>query len=156
DQLRQSAPERERIDPVMRVKALVLVGEQKLQKPRIDVLARRRQSPAPFRRGVGPQQLSVAVDHQGGKRKPLPQRRRAEGGDPITGAPPAGDDGGPRRDQARVQPSPQARWAFAPAHRSRGSDQKICRRKRTHFAAVTSIVPVAVRPKRSGRYMSST
>ena len=25
-----------------------------------------------------------------------------------------------------------------------------------HFAAVTSIAPVAVRPKRSGRYMSST
>jgi hypothetical protein len=68
----QSAAERERIDPVMGAKALVLVGEQKLEKPRIDVLACRRQSPAPFRRGVRPQQLSLAIHHQGGKRKPFP------------------------------------------------------------------------------------
>src|SRR5262249_33048145 len=148
--------ERERIYAVVRAKALVLVGEQKLHEPRIDVLARRRQSPAPFRRGVGPQQLSVAIHHQGGKCEPLPQRRRAEGGDPIRACGQSSDDGGRRREEARAQASPQAGWASSPARPGESRDQEICRRKRTHFAAVTSIVPVAVRPKRSGRYMSST
>ena len=144
DQLRQSAAEGERIDPVMGAKALVLVGEQKLQKPRIDVLARRRQSPAPFRRGVGPQQLSIAVHHQGGKRKPLPERRRAERGDPPAAGRQYGNNRDRCGDKAQAQPAPHAgagplphtggggrsslRLALVPRHRSRlTSSPRRCR-----------------------------
>jgi hypothetical protein len=83
DELREGAAERERIDAMVRIEPLVLVGEQQCQETRIDMLARRRQPPAPLQRGVGPQQLAVAIDHQRREGEPLPQRRRAEGGDPA-------------------------------------------------------------------------
>ena len=49
--------------PAMRAEALVLVGEQHLEKARIDVVERRRQPPAAVRRRVGAQQPAVAIDH---------------------------------------------------------------------------------------------
>ena len=78
DELEGRAAERERIDAVMRVEALIFIGEQQLQKPRIDVFDRRRQPPAPFRRGVGAQQLAVAVEHHVRGVELAPERRRAE------------------------------------------------------------------------------
>ena len=61
---RQRAAKRQRIDAAVAQEAPVLVGEQHREEARIDVGARRRQPPAAFRRGVGPQQPAVAVDHQ--------------------------------------------------------------------------------------------
>ena len=76
---------------VLRV-APVLIGEQDVEEARIDIGARRRQSPAALRRGVGPQQPPVAVDHHGGIGKPLAARCRAEGDDPAGGGSNADDD----------------------------------------------------------------
>src|SRR5947209_2070582 len=70
---------------VLRV-ALVLIGEQDIEEAWIDIGARCRQSPAPFRSGVGPQQPAVAVDHHGGIGEPLPARRRAQREDPPGGS----------------------------------------------------------------------
>ena len=78
DPLREGTAKRERVDAAMGVEPLVLVGEQKFYQARIDVLARRRQSPAALRRGVGAQQLAVAVDHHRGESNSLPEWRRPE------------------------------------------------------------------------------
>ena len=79
---------------------------------RIDVLARRRQAPAPVRRGVGPQQPPVAVDHDGRECAPLAERRRAERGDPAGDAADSHDgdrDGrGSEAQQSHRQPAPSA------------------------------------------------
>ena len=64
EQLRRGAGERQRIDAVVVEEAAVLVGEQHRQEARIDIRAGRRQPPAALRRGVGPQQPPVAIDHQ--------------------------------------------------------------------------------------------
>jgi hypothetical protein len=47
EQLREGAAERERVDAAMRAKALVLVGEAAVQKPRIDLFAAGGHPPAP-------------------------------------------------------------------------------------------------------------
>ena len=108
-QLRERAAERERVDAAMRLEALVLVGEQQRQKTRIDVLARGRQTPAALRRGVGPQQLAVAIDHEGGECEPLPDRHRAERGDPACAGGQNHDGCRQRRDEAPAQPAPLTR-----------------------------------------------
>src|SRR4030095_1430048 len=62
----------------------VLVGEQDVKEARIDVGARRRQSPTPLRRGVGAQQPTIAIDDERRIGKALSTRRRAKGDDPPT------------------------------------------------------------------------
>ncbi len=87
DELRERAAKREHINAGMLRVALVLIGEQDGEEARIDIGARRLKPPAPFRRGVGPQQPAVAVDHHGRIAKLLPARRRAEGeGPPGSGS----------------------------------------------------------------------
>ena len=61
------ARHRQRIDAAMGAEAPVLVGEQHLDKARIDVVDGDRQTPAAVRRGVGAEQPAVAVDHLGGE-----------------------------------------------------------------------------------------
>ena len=109
DQLRQGTAERERVDAAVRAKALVLVGEQQQQESRIDMLAAGRQPPAAVQRRVGPQQLAIAVHHQGGEPKPFTQRRRPERGNPPGAARQDRCGRDEHGDQAQAQPSSQAR-----------------------------------------------
>jgi hypothetical protein len=74
-----------KINAAMRVETLVLVRNQQIQKARIDMLARRRQPPAPLRRRIRTQQVAVAVDHHRGEGKPLAFWRGAERSDPPRG-----------------------------------------------------------------------
>src|SRR5450755_3333917 len=74
-QLKSGAAERQQIDAVMLVETLILVGEEQLEEPRIDVLLSRRQPPAPFRCGVGAQQSALAVEHRVRGLKILAERR---------------------------------------------------------------------------------
>ena len=62
-ELKRGTAERERINTDMRREALVFIGEEQLQKARIDVLPRGRQSPTAFIGRVGAQQSAVAVKH---------------------------------------------------------------------------------------------
>ncbi len=80
--LQRGAHDRERIDAVMFAEALVLVGDQQVEVARIDILHGRGQSPAPVDCRVGPQQLAVAVDHDGGEFEIFAERDGAEGIDP--------------------------------------------------------------------------
>ena len=130
-QLPGGARQRQRIDAVMLVEALILVGEQQLEEARIDILHRRRQPPAAFAGGIGAQQLAIAVEHHVRKFEILAERRRSE----------------------RIDPN-----ATAGKHDQRGSagDTRQDEAPVLHLPAVISTEPVAVRPKRSGRYMSST
>jgi hypothetical protein len=85
-QLRAGAQKRDRVDAVVGAEALVLVGEQQVEKARIDIVARRRQPPTAFRRGVRSQQPAVAIDHERREGEPLAQRRRPKRHDPVTKA----------------------------------------------------------------------
>src|SRR3990172_6149347 len=114
----------------MLVEALILVGEQQPNKARIDVLRISRQPPAPVRRGIGAQQPPVAVEHDMRIVQGLSERRWPQGIEPRAACQ---RDGCSRAGQA-CDDAPTA----------------------CHFAAWISMAPVAVRPKRSGRYMSST
>ena len=105
---------------------------QHLDEARIDVVHGRRQPPAALRRRIGAQQTAVAVEHL---------RRQFDVG---------------RAGDRAERPHPPR----AAGHRGDGRGGKRCENDaaglhRTHFGAI-SIVPVPVRPKRSGRYMSST
>src|SRR5512135_194440 len=62
----------------MVIEALVLVGEQRLEEARIDVVARRWQPPAAFGREIGAQQLAVAVDYDGRNFEVTPERSGPE------------------------------------------------------------------------------
>src|SRR5260370_873323 len=130
DQLKRRPTHGKRVNADMLVEALILVGEQQLYEPRIDILDGSLQPPTSLGVGVGAQQSAVAVEHAMRRVEIFAERRRAERCDPDTGG-----NGG-----------------------NRGSAGKTCEREppTCHFAAVISMVPVAVRPKRSGRYMSST
>ena len=122
--------ERQQIDAMMLGKAFVLIGKQQLQKARIDVFLGRRQPPAPLAGGIGAQQLPLTVEHHVRCFEILAERRRPQ----------------------RIHPrSPGQRGQQSRTGKARQGEPP-----RFHFAAVMSIVPVAVRPKRSGRYMSST
>ena len=55
--------DRQRVDAVVRVEALVFVGNQQVEVARIDILHGRRKPPPTIDRRVGPQQLSIAIDH---------------------------------------------------------------------------------------------
>src|SRR4029079_6653654 len=144
--------------------ALILIGEQHVEIARIDVLSRRRQPPAAVTSDIGPEQLAVPVDHDGRKLDILAERGGTEHIDQSGDA--AGDDRY-EPDQAdasedgeafpRSQPClPLADGEGGLAH----CDPPIVRRAAcfellVHFADFTLAVPVPVRPKRSGRYMSS-
>ena len=68
-------PTAQRVDAVMRLEALVLVGDQHGEVARVDVLGIDRQAPAPVRRREGPQQPVVAIDHRDRKRLGAGQRQ---------------------------------------------------------------------------------
>ena len=61
-----------RIDAVMGAEALVLIGKQHVEQPRIDVGDPRRQPPAALGRGIGAQQPAVAIEDAGGELQVLP------------------------------------------------------------------------------------
>ena len=128
DQLKRRAAQGERVDADMLVETLILVGEQHLDKPRIDILDTGRQAPSALRRGVGTQQPALAIQHAV-RRVDIFSRWRTDRDKPA-----AGGNGDDRRRTG--QPASDAPASY-------------------HFALI-SMVPVAVRPKRSGRYMSST
>ena len=130
-ELQRRAQHRARIDAVMLPEALVLIGEQHVEEARIDVGDRRRQPPAAFARRISAQQAPFPVDHAGREIEGLAERRRAERSDP------------PRR-------AGKSRRAY------QNAGENEARLVTHHFAAVTSMLPLPVRPKRSGRYMSST
>ena len=173
DELHGSARDRERIDADVLAEALVLVGDQQVEIARIDVGHGRGQPPAAVRRRVGPQQAAVAVDHDGGELERFAERHRAEGMDP-------GAEGGGAMTPAalrvqRAQAAPQLgrslplggrgrEGAMATAVHTRaatptspqgGGDTELRLDAFAHFAASISTEPTPVRPKRSGRYMSS-
>jgi hypothetical protein len=127
DQLHHGPSERERVDAAMRFKALVLVGKQQAQEPRIDVRAARRQSPATIQRDVGSQQLSVAIHHQSGEGQPLAHWRRTERRDPPSSA--RQDRGGrdEQDDEAQAQPMSQPRSVSGLRHGRRGGGHNIAR-----------------------------
>ena len=127
DQLHHRPAERERVDAVMRFKALVLVGEQHGEEARIDVLARRRQPPATLERGVGPQQPPVAIHHQRGEGEPLAQRRRPERRDPPSAARQDRGSRDEQGDEAQAQPMSQPRSVSGPRHGRRDGGQNIAR-----------------------------
>ena len=169
-ELAGGARHRAPVDAVVRVEAAVLVAEQHRQIARIDLAGGRRQPPAAVGQGEGAQQPAVAVDDD---RRAEPRRREVERAEAF-------DIGVPRRRPAEAEDEDQraeggeeaafasARLAlirrFAPPSPASGRREEPLSRLRErgwgegkpqpHFV-VTSIAPNAVRPKRSGRYMSS-
>ena len=129
DELKCGACHCLRIDAVMRPESFVFIDEQQLQELRIDILRRRRQPPTSLLRGIGAQQFAIAVEHGVRIGQILPERRRPE----------------------RIN----ERRAGERDHCGRAADPRNNEAPVFHFPAI-STVPVAVRPKRSGRYMSST
>ncbi|MHC2693363.1 two-component sensor histidine kinase [Bradyrhizobium liaoningense] len=83
-ELQRRAPQRQRVEAVVGVESLVLIGEQQFQVRRIDAgLGVDRQPPAPIRHGIGTQQLSIAVDDGGGDLTRLVEREGTERVDPA-------------------------------------------------------------------------
>ena len=171
--------DRERIDAEVRAEALVFVGDQQIEIARIDILHGRRQAPAPVDPRVGAQQVPVAVDHHGGEFEVLAERHGTEGMDPCGEA--RSDERRrdaaaiaamrSRRQRTRSVPSPlEGEGLGRGVDRDRSPHPPRCAQRPppqggryerdvdrlAHFAASISTVPTPVRPKRSGRYMSST
>ncbi len=132
DELNGRAHHRQRIDAPMLLETPVLVGLQHFDEARIDLVHGCRQPPAALGRRIGPQQTAVAIEHL---------RRQFDIGE--TG------------DRAERPHPPRAT-----CHRGDGHGGKSCENDAVDLHRITSgaisIVPVPVRPKRSGRYMSST
>ena len=126
---RQSAP----VDAVMRVKARILIGEQHRDIARVDFAELNRQAPAPVGQGEGAQQASVAIDDDG---RSLARRHQIDRAEILKILRPCRRDGERQNENQRPGDAEPAALAV-------------------HFA-MTSIAPKAVRPNRSGRYMSST
>ena len=78
DELIRRAHDGERIDARMGEEPLVLIGEQRLEEDRVDLLARGRKPPAAFAGEIGPEQLAVAIEHQSRDFEIAPERRRPE------------------------------------------------------------------------------
>ena len=57
--------ERPQVDAAMLLEAVILVGLQHGQEMRVDISRLDRQSPSPVRRGEGPEETAVAVEHDG-------------------------------------------------------------------------------------------
>src|SRR5215471_18532466 len=66
-------------------KTLVLVSEQQIEEPRIDILAFCRQPPASLRRGIRPEQAPLAIEDRRRIGKLIPNRSRSERGNPPAG-----------------------------------------------------------------------
>ena len=124
-------------------RGVIAKAPKPIQEARIDILRFQRQPPASLFRREGAQQLSVTV--HGDCRAALRGRivERTERGDVIL----------PRRGHAETQSrgDDHRRGIFA----SSFALARACAHRCTYFALVTVTVPKAVRPKRSGRYMSS-
>src|SRR5665213_2587632 len=100
------------------------------ERPRIDVFHGRRQPPAALAGGISAQQLALPVEHDMRGFEILAERRPSE----------------------RIHVSA----AGQRGQKSRAGKAREGEPPSFHLAAVMSIAAVAVRPKRSGRYMSST
>ncbi|MGX1012254.1 hypothetical protein AB7M69_006611 [Bradyrhizobium japonicum] len=108
-ELQCGAPESERVKTVMRVEALVLIGEQQLEIGRIDVgLGIDRQPPAAVGHGIRAQQFSVAIDDCGGDRAGLVERERTEGIDPGDEADDGEDEGESGNREDTMTPAPHS------------------------------------------------
>ena len=167
DELVRRAHDGERIDARMGEEPLVLIGEQRLEEDRVDLLARGRKPPAAFTGEIGPEQLAVAIEHQSRDFEIAPERRRPERLER------AHDCSGNRRDKPHradrreggTASPPSSAWsALCPHHPARYARRRlpigerfeaVPRLNRAHLAGATSTAPVSVRPKRSGRYISS-
>ncbi len=165
---------RQRIDAMMRAEAPVLEGEQHLDIARIDILDRRRHAPAPVRHGEGAQELAVAVEHDGGalRRRRKIERRQARPGDgegceggknrysrdgkDRAPSPSPMGEGGPRSGSDEGQPPTPGCSLIRPTSVGHLPPRGKEITPFAHRAAWTSATPEAARPKRSGRYMSST
>jgi hypothetical protein len=111
------------------MKAPVLIAEQDVDEARIDVVDRGRKPPAAVLIRIGAQQPALAVEHDMRIVETINARHRAERGHIECNACEPGDDRAGEHCEA-----------VAPV---------------SHRGAI-STDPVAVRPKRSGRYISST
>ena len=105
---KRGAAQRQRIDAVMGIEALVFIGQQQLEIARIDVgLGIDRQPPAAVGHRIGAQQLAVAVDDRG---RDLPRLLRAATGRarrPRPRSTAADDQARPARPRCRRrQPDP--------------------------------------------------
>jgi hypothetical protein len=126
------------IDATMLVEALVLIGEEHLQKPRIDLGGRRRQAPYTLRSGEWTQEPPLPVDHQHRMGKRRAERRRAQSPHRLGQA----ETDRIRSDQCAEERSAEKAEAAA-AH------------GRIYFP-FTVTAPASSRALMSGRYMSST
>ena len=106
DELQRGAAERQRIDAVMLLEALVLVGLQQIEIGRIDgSLSVDRQPPAAVGHRISAQQSAVAVDDGGRNLFGLRERQRAEGVHPGGGYY-ADNDDDCRSDRCRFDETP--------------------------------------------------
>jgi len=146
--LRRSARHRAPVDAVVRVETTVFVGDQHREVTRIDLAAGRRKTPAPVGQRERAQEPSAAINDD----------RRADAGGGEVERPEVLEIEVPRRRQPKPQQERERaeKCEYAafegvrpPFPRKGGGGHP-----RAHFA-VTSIEPKPVRPKRSGRYMSS-
>ncbi len=76
DELQRGTSERQRVDPVMFAKALVLIGDQHLDEARVDVLRGRLQPPQSILGREGAQEAAVSVENFGRDRIGLGEGRR--------------------------------------------------------------------------------
>ena len=173
DELQRGAAEGERIDARMLEEALVLIGEQHVEITRIDLIARGGEPPAALARDVGAEQFAVAVDHGLGEFQIAAERGRSER---VDQAPRCADghasDGGKTsgRIEGSTAPRPLLTFEVRATRAARRLIVPVTRRAEravlarsgeggfsslVHLADCTLTAPVPVRPKRSGRYMSS-
>jgi hypothetical protein len=159
-ELQPGADHGERIDAVMSPETLVLIGEQHVEKAGVDVRHFCRQAPAAVSGRIGPQQLAVAVEHLFGKFEMPAERRRTERPHRVRGCGKQKDAGDRDRNESVANRS---------SPRMRGPGRSNCAiripaatgmsgkgvRRLAHLPVVTSTLVLSVRPKRSGRYMSS-
>ena len=129
DELKRRPPQCEYVHARVRVKAPILIAEQNVDEARIDLVDGYRQAPAAVLVGIGAQQPALAIEHDMRIVETIAARHRAERGHVECNACQPGDDRA-GEDREAVPPV-------------------------SHRGAI-STDPVAVRPKRSGRYMSST
>ncbi len=129
-ELKCGASKSRHVHPMVGPETFVLIGKEQFEETRIDVFLGRRQPPASLAGGIGAQQLALAVEHHVRGLEIFAERRPSQ----------------------RIHPGADGQRG----QKSRAGKTRQDKSPGLHFAAVMSIVPVAVRPKRSGRYISST
>ena len=120
-ELQRRTQYRSRIDAAMNTETFVLIRKKHIEEARIDVGDRRQQPPAAFAGRISAQQTPFPIDHAGREIEVLAERRRTERSDPAHRA------GKGRR-----------------AYESAGENE--AHFLTHHFAAVTSMLPLPVRP----------